>query len=247
MKFLQGLRTVLTKADHVSLNPFQAVGGTVEASLGSGQSDFTEDELMINKIQCRVEQLNATLAMFYLVPAVFVMASLAGHDAKASSALASSIICMSDQGIPVTVVKTKTGKNVPIIYWKSTTFSGSGWSPERRCQEVSARFQKFHSSNKLEYITTGRMNGLPVICVANSDGGACAGLLYTLKPGQNATSTLTKLFNIQRKPGSAPLEETTARLYVNVDSIIQQKMDNRLNPSPMPQTPSTSKPGYPLF
>ncbi|WP_114994150.1 COP23 domain-containing protein [Synechococcus sp. UW179A] len=154
---------------------------------------------------------------------------------------------MIDQGIPVTVVKTKTGKSVPIIYWKSTTFSGSGWTPERRCQEVSARFQQFHSSNSLDYITTGRMNGLPVICVANSDGGACAGLLYTLKPGQNATSTLKKLFNIQRKPGSAPLEETTARLYVNVDSIIQQKMGDALNPLPMSPAPTPSKPGYSLF
>ena len=91
------------------------------------------------------------------------------------------------------------------------------------------------------------MNGLPVICVANSDGGACAGLLYTLKPGQNATATLRNLFNIQKKPGSAPLEETTSRLYVNVDSMIQRKMGNTLDASPMSPAPTTSKPGYSLF
>ena len=105
------------------------------------------------------------------------------HSSKvsASSSLASTISCMNANGVPATVVQTKSGKQVPIIYWKSQTFSGSGWTPERRCQEVSARFQSYHSSGTLEYITTGRMNGLPVICVAKTDGGGCAGLLYTLK------------------------------------------------------------------
>ena len=169
-----------------------------------------------------------------------------GRTANASSALASSISCMNADGVPATVVQTKTGKQVPIIYWKSQTFSGAGWTPERRCQEVSARFQSYHSSGTLEYITTGRMNGLPVICVAKSDGGACAGLLYTLKPGQNATATLKQLFEIRTKPGAAPLEETTARMYVSVDSIIRNKSGAVVTPSQAAPAPASSSP-LPLF
>ena len=153
---------------------------------------------------------------------------------------------MKANGVPATVVKTKSGKQVPIIYWKSKTFSGSGWTPERRCREVSKRFQQFHSAEKLEFITTGRMNGLPVICVARSSGGACAGLLYTLKPGQNATATLKKLFDVQRKPDGSPLEETTSRIYVSVDSVIQRRMGSALTPVPMNAAPK-STPGYSLF
>ena len=153
---------------------------------------------------------------------------------------------MNADGVPATVVQTKIGKQVPIIYWKSQTFSGSGWTPERRCQEVSARFQTYHSSGTLEYITTGRMNGLPVICVAQSDGGACEGLLYTLKPGQNATATLKKLFEIRTKPGAAPLEETTARMYVSVDSIIRNKSGSAITTSPAVPVPSHASP-LPLF
>ena len=167
-------------------------------------------------------------------------------SAYASSSLASTISCMSAEGVPATVVQTKSGKQVPIIYWKSQAFSGSGWTPERRCQEVSARFQNYHSAGTLEYITTGRMNGLPVICVAKTDGGACAGLLYTLKPGQNATATLKKLFDVRTKPGAAPLEETTARMYLSVDSIIRNKSGAAATTSPMPPTPSSSVP-LPLF
>ena len=168
------------------------------------------------------------------------------HPANASSSLASNISCMNADGVPATVVQTKSGKQVPIIYWKSRTFSSSGWTPERRCQEVSARFQSYHSSGTLEYITTGRMNGLPVICVAKTDGGACAGLLYTLKPGQNATATLKKLFDVRTKPGTAPLEETTARMYLSVDSIIRNKSGAAATTSPMAPTPSSSAP-LPLF
>ncbi len=168
------------------------------------------------------------------------------QKAFASSALASKIACMNADGVPATVVQTKTGKQVPIIYWKSQTFSGAGWTPERRCQEVSARFQNYHSSGTLEYITTGRMNGLPVICVAKSDGGACAGLLYTLKPGQNATATLKKLFDVRTKPGAAPLEETTARMYLSVDSIIRNKSGTVITTSPAAPTPAGSS-TLPLF
>ena len=153
---------------------------------------------------------------------------------------------MNAEGVPATVVQTKSGKQVPIIYWKSQAFSGSGWSPERRCQEVSARFQSYHSSGTLEYITTGRMNGLPVICVAKTDGGACAGLLYTLKPGQNATATFKRLFDVRTKPGAAPLEETTTRVYLSMDSIIRNQSGLAATASPIKPVPSSSS-TQPLF
>ena len=188
------------------------------------------------------------MARYLLIASIGASAflSISPLSVDASSSLASNIACMNADGTPATVVQTKSGKQVPIIYWRSQTFSGSVWTPERRCQEVSARFQSYHSSGTLEYITTGRMNGLPVICVAKTDGGACAGLLYTLKPGQNATATLKKLFDVRTKPGAAPLEETTARMYLSVDSIIRNKSGAAATISPMAPTPSSSAP-LPLF
>ena len=167
-----------------------------------------------------------------LVASAVAVASAWPLAVRAAEPLASSISCMTAGGVPSTVVSTKTGKQVPIIYWKSEAFSGSGWTPTRRCQEVSARFQEYHQTGILEFITTGRMNGLPVICVSKTDGGGCAGLLYTLKPGQNATATLQKLFDIRNKPGAAPLEETTARLYVNFDTVVSNKAAGGVIPSP---------------
>ena len=51
-KLLQGLFTVLLKADHVLQNPFQAVGYTVAESLESGKREFTDNELKIIKVEC---------------------------------------------------------------------------------------------------------------------------------------------------------------------------------------------------
>ncbi len=50
-KYLQGLFTVLLKADHVLLNPFQAVGYTVAETL-KAKREFTDEELKIIKVEC---------------------------------------------------------------------------------------------------------------------------------------------------------------------------------------------------
>ena len=153
---------------------------------------------------------------------------------------AKSFVCSSASGVPATSAVTPNGE-VPVIRWTSTTFSGAGWSPERRCQEVTARFNSYMQKGMLEYITTGRMNSLPVICVTRTEGGGCDGLLYTLKPGQNATATLKKLFDIRTKPGAAPLNETTSRLYVKVDDLIRG--GSPVSPAPTLSPAPTAAPG----
>jgi hypothetical protein len=123
------------------------------------------------------------------------------------------------------MVVTDNARQVPVIRWTSSTFDDAGWSQERRCQEVSARFDEFLKQGRLTYITTGRMNGLPVICTAANRGGACDGLLYTLKPGQDATSTLKNLLDIRTK-ARGPLNETNSRLYVSIDELLSTAQAN---------------------
>ena len=66
------------------------------------------------------------------------------------------------RGVPATSVVTNDGKRVPVIRWTSHVFNDAGWSPQRRCQEVSGRFDTYLKQGRLAYITTGRINGLPV-------------------------------------------------------------------------------------
>ena len=109
-----------------------------------------------------------------------------------------------------------------MIRWTSNAFDGAGWTPERRCQEVSQRFETYRQQSRLAYVTTGRINGLPVICTAASDGGPCDGLLYTLKPSQDPTLALKRLFDVRYK-ARGPLNETSTRLYLSMDELLAAK------------------------
>ena len=142
-----------------------------------------------------------------------------------SAPAARGFVCRMAAGVPVTSVVTATGRQVPVIRWTSRVFTEAGWSQERRCQEVSTRFDDFLKKGRLTYITTGRMNDLPVICTAASNGGACDGLLYTLKPGQDATLALRNLLEIRVK-ARGPLNETTPRLYVSLAELLNTAHTN---------------------
>ena len=138
--------------------------------------------------------------------------------------------CGMTSGAPSTNVVTDSGKQVPVIRWTSSVFSEAGWSQERRCQEVSSRFDGFLKQGRLAFITTGRINGLPVICTAASNGGACDGLLYTLKPSQDSIATLRNLLEIRVK-ARGPLNETNSRLYVSLDELVSTALANAKQPA----------------
>lgn len=159
---------------------------------------------------------------------------------------ARSFVCGSAAGTPATNVVTADGRQVPVIRWTSTTFNDAGWSQERRCQEVSSRFDTFLKQGRLAYITTGRINGLPVICTAANRGGACDGLLYTLKPGQDATATLKNLLEIRVK-ARGPLNETNERLYVSLPELLNTAQTNAANGGATSQRVVIGQPSNGLF
>jgi hypothetical protein len=168
---------------------------------------------------------------------------LLGQPVKAGAA---SFSCSISNGAPATMVQTTDGRSVPMIRWTSNTFDGAGWSPTRRCQEVSQRFETFRQQGRLNYLTTGRMNGQPVICTARQTGAPCDGLLYTLKPGQDPTTALTRLLDVRFK-ARGPLNETQERLYINVEELVNaggslSGSATVETPSPVPQAGSGTKP-----
>jgi len=122
-------------------------------------------------------------------------------------------------GTPTTYVNTPGG-NLPLIRWVSHHFNHSGYTPGVRCQEVSQRFNRFYTQGILNYVTTGYVNNLPVVCVASDIGGPCTGVLFTLKPGQDASSTIQQLFDV-RAGATGPLRESGDRLYVDMKPYTQ--------------------------
>lgn len=73
--------------------------------------------------------------------------------------------CVMDGDTPITRVRTPRGV-IQLIEWKSDYFSSSNWTPVRRCQAVTDRFQVHSDEGSLTYVTYGRVNNQNVLCVA---------------------------------------------------------------------------------
>lgn len=163
----------------------------------------------------RIQLLASALAVSTITIATTILGSSPAYAQK------TAFVCGASNGVPTTVAQTSRGK-VPVIRWSSDYFSGSGWTPQRRCQEVSKKFQQYYQSGALNYLTTGIMNAQPVICVAKRQGGGCSGLLFTLKRERNVTPAqkLQQLLAV-RVRASGPLNESSPRVYIDMKEFLK--------------------------
>ncbi|BAY25254.1 hypothetical protein NIES2100_50600 [Calothrix sp. NIES-2100] len=166
-----------------------------------------------------------------------------------SQAQSTSFYCGASEGVPSTLANTPRG-TVVIVRWVSKHFSGAGYNPQKRCEEVSARFQKHYEQGNLNFITAAYLNNQPAICAGNG-GAPCTSekLLFTLKPGQNAARTIQQLFNL-RSGAAGPLYESTnaseADSVVDINKFLQeaQVVNNGAvptdTPASQPNSPASS-------
>jgi hypothetical protein len=132
---------------------------------------------------------------------------------------ATSFVCGKSNGIPTTVAKTKKG-DVPIVVWSSEGFSKSGFTPQVRCQQVSARFQSLYRSGQLKYITAGTLNNTPVLCATREQTGTCTqqNLLYTLKAGADPQLVIKKLMDVRNRATNSVLNESASTTTPNTSA-----------------------------
>jgi hypothetical protein len=173
-------------------------------------------------------KLNRT---FKILSALALVLAFNQTTAEPSVAGEQRFFCAVLNGNHTTFVRTTRG-NVPLILWTSSAFDQSGWTNEKRCLEVSGRFQQYNESGNLKYIRTSTVNRLPVLCVARTKGGNCQtqDVLFTLKPEVNAQEVLTRLLDIRRGAGTAPIQlsnnqifsyDAQGELYADVEKFIQ--------------------------
>lgn len=116
------------------------------------------------------------------------------------------------RGMPTTYANTPYGYK-QVIRWNSHYFSESGHTPLERCQEVTARFNRLYARpGGLDIITTGYLNGLPVIYspLNGREPATNDNLLFTLKKGENAVQKIQQLFDIREGTTNSPLFESSA-------------------------------------
>jgi len=142
---------------------------------------------------------------------------------SASAQTKVSFACDVSTKVPRTVARTET-KEVNLIVWESKAFTSSGFTPERRCNEVSDRLQKYAKGGNLRYITTGKINNQNVVCVAAYRNGQCRpnGLILTLKNDENPREVLESLFETAFKvSGGKPLTRSE-KVTLDLDKVLNE-------------------------
>ncbi|NER36677.1 MAG: hypothetical protein F6J93_22285 [Oscillatoria sp. SIO1A7] len=171
------------------------------------------------------------------IPAAIAIAlgATASFGQPAAAQSDTSFYCGTVDGKPTTLARTSRG-NIPMIHWETEYFSGSGWTPQKRCEEVSRRFQEFNEKGWLAYLTTGELNGYNVICVTEEPGEHSdryqlgeAGMLMTLRNEEdNPSKVLRELMEVRDGARNSPLLHSNAvleydsqgRLYVDLEEFL---------------------------
>jgi len=124
----------------------------------------------------------------------------------------------SDEDTPTTFVRTTRGK-LALIPWESEAFTSAGYPPEKRCEIVSKKFQSYLQQGILNYITIGRENHEPVICVSREEGGPCQGTLWTLKKDDDANELIDQLLKLSYASGTPLYRKSDGSSQVDTNLI----------------------------
>jgi Circadian oscillating protein COP23 len=183
----------------------------------------------------------------------FVAPAVAGES--------TSFYCDISGPTPVTKIRTERGDET-FIEW--TNSLGNGYSLEKRCQIVTERFQSQVGRGRMYLTSRAKVNGMPVICNSNREGGACnsRNILVTLDRGADHLKALQKLASFQRGASNKPLKlsgrnplnsdyvtNVGGNYYVNVNkmtgiNVEGVQTDSSVSPAPTKSPASNSSSGY---
>lgn len=135
----------------------------------------------------------------------------------------------ADGNPPKTVVEREIGgklRKEDFIVWTSPFGYRVGYTPSKRCKEVSPKFNSIGAFGG--YITHGKdkATNLPIICITNKEGGGCKTMLYTLNPNsaRSPKEVINDLFGVNDRDRSS---RTTRReecpAYVNIQRLLDKK------------------------
>ncbi len=78
--------------------------------------------------------------------------------------------------------------------WAIPSELGGGWTPQKRCDAITSRFESYRQDGLLE-LTTGTENGYDTICVTTQLDPTDCRLILTVPPGQDPQLTRDLIFD----------------------------------------------------
>jgi hypothetical protein len=152
--------------------------------------------------------------------AVFITPTQAASDYR--------FVCkQANDGVWTTVAQTPRGPQ-DFIRWTSDFGGKVGYTPKRRCSEVSGRLNIYITQSNPFYLIHGKdkKTNYPIICQTDSEGKGCKGLIYTLdpkslRPPAEVAKDLVSL--VKSDIYDAPVTATSCPLYINVKALLQHR------------------------
>jgi hypothetical protein len=91
-----------------------------------------------------------------------------------------------------TVVYSPESQPGQFYPWAVPMELGGGWTPDRRCNEISRRLEFYRPDGLLE-LQTGIENGYNTVCVTTQSNSTCR-IVLTVPPGQDPLVTRDRVF-----------------------------------------------------
>lgn len=165
----------------------------------------------------RFQQYASTIAASLIT---FISTSAINGTTLAQSATPSTFFCKVINGTPNTVARIKNTTNnalpgaseqiISILEWTLNYYPESQESSLNRCVRVSSILQKYNKKGRLNYITSGKMDGKRVVCATSSQGSPCSRLLFMLEPNEDSTQVVADLQLIINNPQELVSKRKTA-------------------------------------
>ncbi|MEM9772407.1 MAG: COP23 domain-containing protein, partial [Cyanobacteria bacterium P01_D01_bin.73] len=150
-------------------------------------------------------------------------------DAQVVKAL-DTFQCEKVQGYHATMAVQHSGQRAPMIVWASQEFSDSGYTPERRCREVTQRLNQALEENggRLQnlFLTVGPVNRHMVLCHVSNTRRGCNrnNVLFTLsqsnRRAENPTEMLSRMFNTEALSSGNPIQQSGGQPYVSLETLV---------------------------
>jgi len=110
-------------------------------------------------------------------------------------------------------------KKTPLFLWKTEEFSQTGYTPERRCYEVTDRLNAAATANggiENLWLTVGRINHLGVLCYVNNSSSGCdrKNVLFTFNHSndRDPAKIIAKMLNFS-------IQKSEEQPYVNLEQV----------------------------
>lgn len=137
-----------------------------------------------------------------------------------------------DVGYPATMVRHRNG-STPIIIWTEKSRINNIWTPLRRCQAVSQRFEELNRQHKLHTLAVGKVNNQSVICGLGLGEGSCNSnnTLLTVTDGKDPERLLDELLNTRTNASGAEVYlsgNDVGRVVIQKDSdgVVRVSMED---------------------